>query len=158
MYLEGVGTKVASAVNGAVGELEEEGDLEEPDEEEHLRKGGHVGNASGFSQAGGGLACARFHRADGLVRKIQEVRCFTCKVKYSQVERYELFGLGKLGENLPHRARLDGRLVEAPHLLALVPLVHEREGVQVLDDRASGSEHADCGDKAFLCQLRRRRD
>eukprot|EP00290_Baffinella_frigidus_P027375 CAMPEP_0180230180 /NCGR_PEP_ID=MMETSP0987-20121128/26010_1 /TAXON_ID=697907 /ORGANISM="non described non described, Strain CCMP2293" /LENGTH=158 /DNA_ID=CAMNT_0022195125 /DNA_START=286 /DNA_END=758 /DNA_ORIENTATION=+ len=46
-------------------------------------------------------------------------------------------------ENLPHRARLDRRLVEAPHLLALVPLVHEWEGVEVLHDRAGGGEHAD---------------
>ena len=45
-------------------------------------------------------------------------------------------------EHLPEGAGLDGGLVEAPHLLALVPLAHEGEGVQVLHDGAGGGEHA----------------
>ena len=67
---ERVEANVAGAVDGTVGELEEEGDLEEADEPEHL----------------------------------------------------------------PERAGLDGRLMEPPHLLALVPLVDEREVVQVLHE------------------------
>eukprot|EP00961_Rhodomonas_salina_P255560 3453846-Rhodomonas_salina.1 len=76
---ERVKADVASAVDRAVAELEEEGDLKQADEEEHL----------------------------------------------------------------PHRARLDGGLVKAPHLLALVPLVHEREGVDILHDGAKRGKHAD---------------
>lgn len=41
-------------------------------------------------------------------------------------------------QDLPHCARLDGSLMQAPHLLALVPLVHEWKGVQVLDDLSRG--------------------
>jgi hypothetical protein len=76
---EGVESNVTGAVNGAVGELEKEGDLKEADEPEHL----------------------------------------------------------------PEGAGLDGGLVEAPHLLALIPLAHEGEGVKVLHDGAGGGEHAD---------------
>ena len=75
---ERVEANVASAVDRAVGELEEEGDLKQANEPEHL----------------------------------------------------------------PEGTRLDGRVVEAPHLLALVPLVIEGEVVEVLDDGASGGEHA----------------
>ena len=46
-------------------------------------------------------------------------------------------------EHLPHGAGLDRSVVEAPHLLALVPLGHEGEGVEVLHDGAGGGEHAD---------------
>eukprot|EP00960_Hanusia_phi_P070638 767354-Hanusia_phi.AAC.2 len=76
---KGIEADVASAVDGSVPELEEEGELEEADEE----------------------------------------------------------------ENLPEGARLDGGVVEPPHLLALVPLVHEGKVVEVLDDGAGGGEHAD---------------
>merc|ERR1719199_585100 len=75
---EGVEAEVTSAVDSAVGELEQEGDLEEADEK----------------------------------------------------------------EDLPESTRLDGSLMEAPHLLALVPLGHEGEGVEVLDNGASSGKHA----------------
>jgi len=67
---ERVEANVPGAVDRAIGELEEEGDLEEADEPEYL----------------------------------------------------------------PESAGLDGRLVKPPHLLALVPLVDEREVVQVLHE------------------------
>ncbi len=44
---------------------------------------------------------------------------------------------------LPESTGLDGSIVETPHLLTLIPLVHEGESVQVLNNRAKSSKHAD---------------
>jgi hypothetical protein len=46
-------------------------------------------------------------------------------------------------EDLPEGSRLDGSIVEAPHLLAVVPLVEEREVIHVLNNRSKGGKHAD---------------
>jgi hypothetical protein len=44
--------------------------------------------------------------------------------------------------DLPESAGLDSGVVEAPNLLAVVPLVEEGEMVHILDDGAKSGKHA----------------